>query len=488
MQMKRLVVLVAAGLATVLAAGPVLAVVPIAVLVSGPSPFAACTVGGPGTNYVNAEAEPWVSVDPANPQNILAVFQQDRWSNGGAHGLVTSVSHDGGLTWSETWPPLSTCAGGTAGNGGNYDRSSDPWVTFTPTGNAYQISISVSADLFTSSVLVSKSVDAGDTWSNPTTLIRDDSFFHFNDKESITADPTDSSGNRVYAVWDRSRKPGENADFNQLHSFAFRGDVMFSRTSDGGGSWEAPRSILPTNANLFTIGNQVAVLPNGTLIDVFELGRGSGVQQSPNLFTESLLRSTDHGLTWSRVIDISTDQSVAVVDPDTGAPVRVGAGLPDIAVDPNNGTLYAVWADGRFSGGAHDDVAFSSSTDGGLTWSDPVKVNANSAGAAAFTPSVAVSSDGTVGITFYDFRNNTGALGVPTDYWFIGSSNGGTTWSEQHVAGPFDIESAPISRGYFLGDYEGLAAAGTAFHAVYVAANTGNTANPTDVFHATITP
>ena len=77
---------------------------------------------------------------------------------------------------------------------------------------------------------------------------------------------------------------------------------------------------------------------------------------------------------------------------------------------------------------------------------------------------------------------------MPTDYWFIASPNGGATWSEQHVAGSFDIETAPISRGYFLGDYEGLAAAGTLFHAVYVAANSGNTANRTDVFHATITP
>src|SRR5439155_12775424 len=168
---------------------------------------------------------------------------------------------------------------------------------------------SASADLLTSAILVSKSTDGGDTWSEPITVIRETSNFNFNDKESITADPTNA--NYVYAVWDRSRKPGENADFNQLHSFAFRGDVMFSRTTNGGVSWEAPRSILPTNANLFTIGNQVAVLPNGTLIDIFELGRGSGVQPSPNLFTESLLRSTDHGLTWSRVIDISTDQSVS---------------------------------------------------------------------------------------------------------------------------------------------------------------------------------
>src|SRR5439155_5620541 len=90
------------------------------VQVSGPSPFAACTVGGPGTNYPNAEVEPFVAVNPANPSNVIGVFQQDRWSNGGAHGLVASTSHDGGSTWIESWAHFSNCSGGTAANGGDY--------------------------------------------------------------------------------------------------------------------------------------------------------------------------------------------------------------------------------------------------------------------------------------------------------------------------------------------------------------------------------
>src|ERR671934_647579 len=185
------VALAIAGLALA-AAGPV--------DVSGLSPFASCTVGGPGTNFVNSEVEPFVAVNPANPNNIIGVFQQDRWDNGGAHGIIAAVSHDGGQAWTRTWPHFSTCAGGTAANGGNYDRSSDPWVTFARNGDAYFISLSASADLLTSAVLVSKSTDAGDHWSEPTTLISERSAFHFNDKESITADPTIASN--VYAVWD----------------------------------------------------------------------------------------------------------------------------------------------------------------------------------------------------------------------------------------------------------------------------------------------
>jgi hypothetical protein len=98
------------------------------------------------------------------------------------------------------------------------------------------------------------------------------------------------------------------------------------------------------------------------------------------------------------------------------------------------------------------------------------------------TPAVAVSADGTVGVSYYDFRNNTADTGVPTDAWFVHSHDGGATWSEQHVAGPFDIETAPVARGFFLGDYEGLATVGNDFLTFFVMTNSGNFANRTDVF------
>src|SRR5947207_10336876 len=114
---------------------------------SSASPFASCDISGsllPGeVNWVNSELEPWVAVNPQDPSNIIGVYQQDRNTFGGARGLAASVSHDGGLTWSVTYPPFSACAGGTAANGGDYQRASDPWVTFSPDGTAYFISLSL---------------------------------------------------------------------------------------------------------------------------------------------------------------------------------------------------------------------------------------------------------------------------------------------------------------------------------------------------------
>jgi Neuraminidase (sialidase) len=358
-------------------------------------------------------------------------------------------------------------------------------VTFAPNGDVYQISLSASADLAVSAVLVSKSTDGGDTWSEPTTLARNVSGFPegpgFNDKESITADPTNA--NNVYAVWDRSRFPSDKAGLTgQANAASLRGDIMFSRTTDGGQTWSSARDILGLNQNEFTIGNQIAVLPNGTLVDIFEDLNGSGRQPSPNQFHQSVILSTDHGVTWSKVIDISTDGSVAVRDPDTGARVRAGAGLPDIAVAPN-GTLYAVWSDGRFSGFAHDDVALSRSTDGGLHWSTPIKVNASPAGVAAFTPSVDVTSDGTVGVTYYDFRNNTpDANTLPTDAFVVFSHDGGSSFGSEIRLTPtsFDLDLAPRAGGLFLGDYVGLSHAGATFVPFYT--QTVSASNPTDIF------
>jgi hypothetical protein len=469
------------------------------VTISGPSPFAGCDISGQsGTNYLNAEVEPWVAVNPANPANIIAVWQQDRWSNGGARGLVAGVSHDGGLTWSETFAHFSECSGGTPANGGDFQRASDPWVSFSPNGDAYQISLSINDSNAISAVLVSKSTDGGDTWSEPTTLVRNDGGvapFLFNDKESITADPTNS--NNVYAVWDRSRFPSDRANFNAQHAFSFRGDIVFSRTTDGGTSWEPAREIFHPLANEGAIGNQILVLPNGDLVDLFTLTRGAGFK--PPQFFQALIRSTDKGLTWSSPIIIAKQPHIGAFDPDTGRPIRAEGFINDYAVDPNNGNLYVAMQDSAFTG--VDEIAFTMSTDGGFTWSTPIHINQtprnpNSADEQAFVPSVKVASDGTIGVAYYDFRNNTPDPGVPTDYWLVhchASCDNAANWGNEVrlTDASFDMEQAPAARGpfgFFVGDYEGLATSGLEFRTVFAEVNNGDPSNRTDIVTRVVGP
>ena len=106
------------------------------------------------------------------------------------------------------------------------------------------------------------------------------------------------------------------------------------------------------------------------------------------------------------------------------------------------------------------------------------------------TSLVSVNSTGVVGLTFYDFRNLQAGnkTTLPTDYWFKSSTNGGASFgNEVHLAGPFDMLTAPNAGGFFVGDYEGIGIAGTTFRPFFVAANSGNTSNRTDVF-TTVVP
>ena len=191
------------------------------------------------------------------------------------------------------------------------------------------------------------------------------------------------------------------------------------------------------------------------------------------------MRSTDHGSTWSSPARIADMLARGARDPDTGGPVRDGAIIAQMAA-ATNGSLHVVWQDARFSGGVRDSIALSRSVDGGLSWSAPVRVNPD-VSVAAFTPQVHVRTDGTIGVTYYDFRSNTAdPATLLTDYW-IARSTDGVNWSEARVAGPFNLNTAPSAGGLFLGDYMGLASAGTAFLPFYTR-TTGDLVNRTDVF------
>jgi len=448
------------------------------VLVSGPSPFATCTIGGPGTNYVNAEVEPWVAVNPGNQSNIIGVWQQDRWSNGGAHGLVAGASFDGGAHWTETPLPFSACA-----NGLGYERASDPWVSIGPDGTAYTVSISFNQSSNSNSVAAAVSRDGGLTWGNLSVIIADNepTTQLFNDKESVTANPIRNGV--AYTVWDRLESPNGNP-YADRHTAAFRGPAFFSKTVNGGLTWSSPSIIVPTPSRQQTIGNQIVVdSQNGTLYDFFNL------ITPPFKVTASkvaFIKSTDDGATWTKPQIIADLRTVGVTDPNTGEPVRTGDIIPEPAIDPATGQLYVVWQDSRFNGGHFDEVALSTSTDGGRTWSAPIRVNTPT-GRPAFNPSVRVNSSGVVGVTYDDFRDladgNTTTL--PTNYWRAESSNGGQSFgNELHIAGPFDMKTAPIARGFFIGDYQGLdvRVGPLPFVPFFVQTNSGNTANRTDVF------
>jgi hypothetical protein len=144
-------------------------------------------------SYPNTEIEPWVDANPTNLRNLIAGWQQDRWSNGGARGNVSAYSRDGGRTWTKVpVPGTALCSGGL------FARNSDPWVSISPNGTAYFMTLAFQPDrsdggFGANAMLVNRSLDGGASWGPPTTLILDTNGQVLNDKNSLTADPTNPS-------------------------------------------------------------------------------------------------------------------------------------------------------------------------------------------------------------------------------------------------------------------------------------------------------
>jgi hypothetical protein len=110
------------------------------------------------------------------------------------------------------------------------------------------------------------------------------------------------------------------------------------------------------------------------------------------------------------------------------------------------------------------------STDGGKTWtSAPLQINGDTS-VAAFSPTVRFLSSGILAVTYYDLRDyKAGSSVLSTDAWITESDDGAVTWHELRMAGPFNLNTAPLAdlnpqvsaTGLFLGDNQGLVAIGS---------------------------
>jgi hypothetical protein len=476
----------------------------------------------PGTNfnYDNSEVEPWLAIRPNEPMDVAGMWQQDRWSDGGAHGLVAAVSHDGGQSFALSAPHFSICAGGTPANRGDYGRSSDPWVSWAPNGDLWSISLSVDRTTTRNAVLVSRMRHGESSWSEPTPVKFDTSRAgiplgnNFNDKESLTADP--NNADLVYAVWDRLVAPNENAPASAFEtSQSFHGPTWFSRTTNGASAsptWETARPIYDPGTRDQTIANQIIVLPDGTLVDGFMHLQSQVTHHFATVKGSAdvqVIRSTDEGATWSkRAISVAPVNAIGESDPQpincrpfiTGNPpctiVRSDGVIIDLAVDSSatsdhKGRLYVTWQDHQDNPHGDDLILLSYSDDGGQSWTGPIKANDTPSDTftdQAFEPTVHVNDQGVVAVSYYDFRNDVSGDGqLTTNHWIAHSYDGGATWESTQVDRSFDLHQTPYARGYFVGDYQGVDSQGSAFRLLSTLgsqnqANPFPNPNPTDEF------
>jgi hypothetical protein len=494
--MKRTIVgaLVLGALVIVAAAGAA----PPVVASPGPSPFSPSGSNPCGNDDLAIEQAqagsvlyPDSEIEPRSTRygsTIVAEYQQDRWDDGGARGLVTSVSHDDGATWERVLvPDITAC------EGGEFLRASDPWVSFGPTGDLYAISLSFfgNPDPNHNAILVSKSTDLGDSWGDPIAVADDNT--NGLDKESITADPFDPQ--YAYAAWDRIIGPGGSTHASGqglIHAKSYKSQTFFTRTTDGGTTWEEPQQIFVDSAFSGSIGSIVRVLGDGhTLLDGL-LTYGAAAWKGGKCGSISVLRSPDRGVNWAKKPVIVSPYSCTyggAHNPDSGALIRSG-GLLDIAVAGQN--AYVVWEDALPSAPTRGRILFSQSTDGGLTWSSPIVISHTPATVDAFIPTIVVNSAGTLGVSYYDFRNNAPGGIASTDLWLTTCSTScasASSWlaDTRVTETSFDMSKAPEARGQFIGDYMGMTTSGTAFEPFFIQSGPPPTVDgPTDAFFASV--
>jgi len=437
--------------------------------ITGASPFASCP-HRPGIT-ADSEVEPSLAVDPRDPRRLVAAWQQDRNSRGGALGIVTASSEDGGATWRRSLPPLLTKC-----TDGKYTLASDPVVSIG-TDRAYLSAIGIEVtgsgramSLDTDSV-VSASADRGQTCDAPLVLASSDGNALVSlDKETVVADPR--APGTAYAVWVKYTNPSPQREARTNQTFV-------ARTTDGGRTWSAPA--LAYRANTETQFHQLVVLSDGALLDAF-IEAPSLSDRAPFPAHLSVLRSTDDGATWSKPVTAADVSFTAVTDPTGKDRVR-GSGQGILAAAGPGGTAYLCWSEQRLS--TDSLVAVVRSDDEGRTWTPTMTVVRERA--QPFIPSVAVAGNGSIGVTWFDVPAHKGGKDLPAVVRFAWSADRGATWRFLRLAGPFDLHTANITTGGdFVGDYEGLVGLPAGFAALNAVARPDSHSGPTDLLFTRI--
>jgi hypothetical protein len=402
-------------------------------------------ITGTETSPNITQSETFSTANPDNPNEIVVAYNDSRGVNSNPFNVSgASVSTDGGTTFTRL----------TKANGQSPfdDTAGDPVVLYNKsTGTWFTVWI------------FDGQCGGGLGGYKSTTPADPNSWTHYpcvhnngggDDRESGWADNNPSSPffGRMYVSWN---------DFN-----VGSGALSVTFSSDNGATWHSP--VIVSNSG-FIRNTQITgdMSGNGT---IYIAGMDEGGGGFPHNDTNLIFKSTDGGITWSNTYTGSSfpaPGSVVCSDnpyftcmfPDQGGFWRhEGWGEPGAF----NNVVHLVYAQ-HGAGSDPGDVYYIRSTDGGVTFAAPLKLNTDGGTRPQWQPNLSVSPTGTLLATWYDARETAtctkGDPNVPCYRMFARKSNdNGASWlpddAFSDVISPLPGQPDPNIVFGYAGDYD----------------------------------
>jgi hypothetical protein len=405
-------------------------------------------VDASGNNILgDAANEPSITVDPTNHDRMAIGWRQFNSVQSdfrqGGYGYTT----DGGTTW--TFPGVLE----------NNVFRSDPVLGSDEAGNFFYLSLLQS---FCDNMY--GSLDFGQTW----TRLQPDGQGGGGDKQWFTIDKTGGTGHGFqYQIWSTAA----SCDFGQ-----------FSRSTDGGVTWMNAVSI-----PFSPVWGTVDINTNG---NVFVGGGDFGSQ----FFCVRSSNAQDPGVTptFDQTASVNLGGSVLF-----GAAINPGglAGQIFLAVDRSgtatNNNIYMIATVQPFAASNGSDVMFSRSTDGGVTFSTPLRINDDPVDQNKWHwfGALAVAPNGRIDSVWLDSRNAPN--NIDSQLFYSWSTDGGVTWAPNvPVSSSFNPhEGWPVQQK--IGDYITIVSDNTGGDVAYSATfnfNPSTGQHEEDVYYVRVFP
>jgi hypothetical protein len=379
----------------------------------GPFTSFQVNVDANGDNILgDAANEPSIAVDPTDGSKMAIGWRQfdtimSDFREGG-YGYTT----DGGVTW--TFPGVL--------QDGLF--RSDPVLHFDETGDFFYLSLrsELNQSFFCDDMW--GSLNGGQSWS----LLSPEKGAFGGDKEWFTVDKTNGIGHGFqYQFW------------TEFFACEFGG---FNRSTDGGATWQTPIS-LPNGTDTGTLD----VDTNGNLFIGGSVGGGFSCLRSSNAQNGNMTPSFDQNVTVN--LGGSLIQG-GINGIGLCGQTFLGVDRSGTATNNNIYMLASVLPNGASTG---TNVMFSRSTNGGLTFSAPIRINddANPQNKWHWFGTLSVAPNGRIDVVWYDTRN--AANNIDSQLFYSWSTDGGVTWAPNVAVSNSFNPQAGFPNNQKIGDY-----------------------------------